>query len=95
MSDEEIVDVVRQITELLERFKRRDKANWLSEHLDAALTTPDFEWSVFRSQLHRLTIGMGSLSDIYLKAPEGSGQDEKEANNELHELTQTLWRLTK
>jgi hypothetical protein len=38
---------------------------------------------------------MGSLSDIYLHPPEESGLNEKEANEKLHELKETLWRLTK
>jgi hypothetical protein len=95
VASDQLVNVVHQIVDLLLRCKQTDKATWLKEHLDAALATPEFDWLAFRSDLHRITIGMGSLSDTYLHPPEGGGLDEKEANRQLHELTQTLYELTK
>lgn len=77
------------------RCKRTGEASWLKEHLDAALTTDGFDWSAFRADLHRVTIRMGSPGDIYLTPPEGVGLEAQEANRELHELNEELWRLTK
>src|SRR5262249_29958998 len=65
MSSDEIAAILRQVVDLLQRCNRVNEAKWLREHLDSALTTPGFDWPTFRGNLHRVTIGMGSLSDIH------------------------------
>jgi hypothetical protein len=95
MSRDELIDIVQQLINLLDLCNRVDEATWLKEHLNQALTTDDFDWSEFRSDLYRRAMGMGSLSDIYLYPPEGSGFDKKEATRKLDELTDVLHRLTK
>jgi hypothetical protein len=95
MSRDQLIDVVRQLIDLLDCCDQVDEATWLKEHLNRALTTDGFDWAEFRSDLHRRTMGMGSLSDIVLRPREGSGVNKEEANNKLAELTNVLYRLTK
>ena len=95
MSTEELVGVVRQLIDLLRRSGQSREAVLLDERLTIALTTEDYDWPKFRSDLYRFTMGMGSLSDIYLHPPDGSGLDKEEANLELDRLTDVLHRLTK
>lgn len=63
--------------------------------MDAALRTPDFDWSAFRAELRRKTIGMGSLTDISLSPPDGSGLDARTANRQLYALADKLFDITK
>ena len=95
MSSDQLAAVLRRIIDLLLRCQSTDEANWLKERLDAALTTGGFDWSASRADLHRATIGMGSLGDIYLRPPERAGLDADEANRQLRALNEELWRLTK
>jgi len=59
------------------------------------LATPGFDWDAFIADLHRRTMGMGSLSDIYIRPPAKSGLDKLEANRQLSDLTEKLHLLTR
>jgi hypothetical protein len=96
MNKDETVTVLRQIGELLHECRQPNEARTVENGIQTvAGVASQEEWDVVKQELHRATIGMGSLNDLVLRPPAGSQWTKERANMRLGQLADELYSPTK
>lgn len=97
MSTSELRDVLADIIDLLGQTGHEDRARWLAERLallsDATATVDAQEYA--RTELHGVVLGMGGLMDLVPRPESSSRWTASVARQQLDELADRLYALTK
>ena len=97
MSDHDLVRVLNRLADLLRQSGKNRQAEWFRLRLEVitrpTATTEDVE--AIKKELAKTTRGMGSLNDLVLRPDADSGLDKTVANQQLGELAEELYQLTR
>lgn len=97
MSTSELRDVLADIIDILDETGHAERARWLAERLSVLndhSATPDAQEHV-RLEIHGIVLGMGGLMDLEPRPDSSSRRTAAVARQQLDELADRLYVLTK
>lgn len=88
----ELEEILSSLIDLLGRFAKSDSVEWLESRRQHIKSEDRATRRKAVAELHKIVLGMGGLTDIYLRDP--SPTVTQEANAQLDILADRLYRAT-